>query len=115
MIADSLPDTFGHIIFQEWLRARGIQKVTPLEQLLQHYRFNLVLVYLGDLGMGALEYKSSFCHAKFISASLIINFTILLLPAVNGSSPYHSSPTSLSRFPKAKTLKRIYGYKSSFS
>mgnify|MGYP003631111876 CR=1 FL=1 len=47
MIADSLPDTFGNIIFQEWLTARGIQKVTPLEQL----------AYIADRGMGALEYK----------------------------------------------------------
>lgn len=47
MIADSLPDTFGNIIFQEWLKARGIQKVTPLEQL----------AYVADRGMGALEYK----------------------------------------------------------
>ena len=47
MIADSLPDTFGNIIFQEWLTARGIQKVTPLEQL----------AYVADRGMGASEYK----------------------------------------------------------
>ena len=47
MIADSLPDTFGNITFQEWLTARGIQKVTPLEQL----------AYVADRGMGALEYK----------------------------------------------------------
>lgn len=47
MIADSLPDTFGNIIFQEWLTARGIQKVTPLEQL----------AYVADRGMGVLEYK----------------------------------------------------------
>jgi len=47
MIADSLPDTFGNIIFQKWLTARGIQKVTPLEQL----------AYVADRGMGALEYK----------------------------------------------------------
>lgn len=46
MIADSLPDTFGNIIFQEWLTANGIQKVTPLEQL----------AYVADRGMGALEY-----------------------------------------------------------
>ena len=25
MIADSLPDTFGNLIFQEWLNARGIR------------------------------------------------------------------------------------------
>lgn len=47
MIADSLPDTFGNIIFQEWLTARDIQKVTPLEQL----------AYVADRGMGALEYR----------------------------------------------------------
>ncbi|TXD83871.1 type II toxin-antitoxin system HipA family toxin [Subsaximicrobium wynnwilliamsii] len=47
MIADSLPDTFGTIIFQEWLTARGIQKITPLEQL----------AYVADRGMGALEYR----------------------------------------------------------
>jgi len=47
MIADSLPDTFGNIIFQEWLTARGIKKVTPLEQL----------AYVANRGMGALEYK----------------------------------------------------------
>ena len=47
MIADSLPDTFGNIIFQEWLRARDIQKITPLEQL----------TYVSNRGMGALEYR----------------------------------------------------------
>ena len=47
MIADSLPDTFGNIIFQEWLTARGVHKVTPLEQL----------AYVADRGMGALEYR----------------------------------------------------------
>jgi serine/threonine-protein kinase HipA len=47
MIADSLPDTFGNIIFQEWLTAREIQKVTPLQQL----------AYVADRGMGALEYR----------------------------------------------------------
>lgn len=47
MIADSLPDTFGNIIFQEWLDARGVKKITPLEQL----------AYVADRGMGALEYK----------------------------------------------------------
>lgn len=47
MIADSLPDTFGNIIFQEWLDAKGIQKVTPLEQL----------AYTANRGMGVLEYR----------------------------------------------------------
>lgn len=47
MIADSLPDSFGNIIFQKWLATKEIQKVTPLEQL----------AYVADRGMGALEYK----------------------------------------------------------
>lgn len=47
MIADSLPNRFGNIIFQELLDARGVKKVTLLEQL----------AYVADRGMGALEYK----------------------------------------------------------
>lgn len=49
MIADSLPDMFGNIIFKEWFEAnnRGFDKITPLEQL----------TYVANRGMGALEYK----------------------------------------------------------
>ena len=47
MISDSLPDTFGNIIFQEWLSAKGIDKVSPLEQL----------AYVANRGIGAIEYK----------------------------------------------------------
>lgn len=48
MIADSLPDTFGNIIFREWFAAqnRPDDKITPLEQL----------TYVANRGMGALEY-----------------------------------------------------------
>lgn len=47
MIADSLPDAFGNIIFQKWLDTRRVKKITPLEQL----------TYVADRGMGALEYQ----------------------------------------------------------
>lgn len=49
MIADSLPDMFGNIIFKEWLEAnnKGFDKISPLEQL----------AYVANRGMGALEYK----------------------------------------------------------
>jgi serine/threonine-protein kinase HipA len=49
MIADSLPDIFGNIIFKEWFEAnnKGFDKITPLEQL----------AYVANRGMGALEYK----------------------------------------------------------
>ena len=47
VIADSLPDNFGNLIFQEWLKSRGIKEITPLEQL----------TYIANRGMGALEYQ----------------------------------------------------------
>lgn len=48
MIADSLPDVFGNIVFKEWLEAthKDISSITPLEQL----------TYVGSRGMGALEF-----------------------------------------------------------
>lgn len=49
MIADSLPDMFGNIIFKEWIEAhkKSQTKISPLEQL----------TYVGNRGMGAVEYK----------------------------------------------------------
>ncbi len=51
MIADSLPDMFGNIIFKEWFEAKNkeFKKITPLEQL----------TYVSNRGMGALEYRPS--------------------------------------------------------
>lgn len=49
MIADSLPDMFGNIIFKEWLDSsnKDFKKITVLEQL----------AYVANRGMGALEYR----------------------------------------------------------
>lgn len=49
MIADSLPDFFGNIVFKEWLEAtqKEMNAITPLEQL----------TYVGKRGMGALEFS----------------------------------------------------------
>lgn len=49
MIADSLPDYFGNIIFKEWLESahRDFNKISILEQL----------TYVANRGMGALEYQ----------------------------------------------------------
>ncbi|MDM1346466.1 type II toxin-antitoxin system HipA family toxin [Myroides marinus] len=48
VIADSLPDMFGNIVFKEWLEANNkeMSSISPLEQL----------TYVGCRGMGALEY-----------------------------------------------------------
>ncbi|WP_300670667.1 type II toxin-antitoxin system HipA family toxin [Soonwooa sp.] len=61
MIADSLPDYFGNIIFKEWLEAtnKDFTNISPLEQL----------TYVGQRGMGALE----FYPAKEIFANSSIN------------------------------------------
>lgn len=49
MIADSLPDMFGNIIFKEWFESKSMafDKISPLDQL----------SYVANRGMGALEYK----------------------------------------------------------
>ena len=48
-IADSLPDTFGNIVFKKWLEKTGkdTKQISVLEQL----------AYVGNRGMGALEYR----------------------------------------------------------
>jgi serine/threonine-protein kinase HipA len=45
--ADSLPDLFGSIIFKAWLECKNQQTISVLEQL----------AYVGNRGMGALEYS----------------------------------------------------------
>jgi len=61
MIADSLPDFFGNIVFKEWLEAtqKEVSSISPLEQL----------TYVGKRGMGALE----FSPAKEIRSNQTIN------------------------------------------
>lgn len=61
MIADSLPDLFGNLIFKAWMEAtrRDMQAITALEQL----------AYVGARGMGALEYMP----ARQVAANDTIN------------------------------------------
>lgn len=51
LLADSLPDTFGNQIVNEWFASRGlsIEEVTPLDRL----------CYVGKRAMGALEFEPS--------------------------------------------------------
>lgn len=61
MIADSLPDYFGNIVFREWLESarKDLKSISPLEQL----------TYVGKRAMGALE----FAPAKEMDSSSGIN------------------------------------------
>jgi serine/threonine-protein kinase HipA len=49
MLADCLPDTYGHALINEWLRRQGREPAdfSPVERL----------CYLGSRGMGALEFR----------------------------------------------------------
>jgi serine/threonine-protein kinase HipA len=49
LLADCLPDAFGHALIDEWLRSqnRRPDEFTPLDRL----------CYVGDRGMGALEFR----------------------------------------------------------
>lgn len=87
MIADSLPDTFGNIIFQEWLTARGIQKVTPLEQL----------AYVADRGMGALEYKpiKELPNSPKVNIDEVISILEKVLKLKDDTTGQHLSEVSL--------------------
>ena len=50
LLADSLPDNFGHMIIDQWIASRGrsSEDFSPVERL----------CYTGSRGMGALEFLS---------------------------------------------------------
>ncbi len=62
MIADSLPDFFGNIVFKTWLETQRKEKlsISPLEQL----------AYLSNRGIGALEYEPGMPIPKRASVDL---------------------------------------------
>jgi serine/threonine-protein kinase HipA len=72
MIADSLPDMFGNIIFKKWLENsnKNFNQISVLEQL----------AYVADRGMGALEYQPS--KLLPISNSIDLNEIISVLKSV---------------------------------
>jgi serine/threonine-protein kinase HipA len=67
MIADSLPDVFGNVIFQKWLEAsaKPFSQISVIEQL----------AYVADRGMGALEFRPSkeLPHTSTINLTEIID------------------------------------------
>jgi serine/threonine-protein kinase HipA len=71
MIADSLPDAFGNAIVDAWLAREGIAKhqVTALDRL----------AYLGNRGMGALEFLPD--HQPKLPAPTALDISELVLSA----------------------------------
>ena len=70
MIADSLPDMFGNLIFKTWLENKGLEKISILEQL----------TYVANRGMGALEFEPATHLPK--NTSINLDDIILVLQQV---------------------------------
>ncbi|MCH2224387.1 MAG: type II toxin-antitoxin system HipA family toxin [Crocinitomicaceae bacterium] len=69
MIADSLPDMFGNIIFKKWLESsnKNFNQISVIEQL----------AYVADRGMGALEYRPSKTIPKTSTVNLEVIISVL--------------------------------------
>lgn len=63
LLADSLPDTFGNQIINEWFASRGLpsEEITPLDRL----------CYVGKRAMGALEFEPSNSSVSLNESSII--------------------------------------------
>ena len=72
MIADSLPDSFGNIIFKNWLESnqKEFEKISVLERL----------TYVSNRGIGALEFEPNIQLSKNITINL--NEIIVVLKKV---------------------------------
>ncbi len=66
MLADSLPDRFGNAVLSAWLASRGISpdNLNPAVRL----------SYIGNRGMGALEFKPAE-HSKLLNTSVEISIS----------------------------------------
>lgn len=81
MIADSLPDVFGNVIFKTWLKSKGINKITVLEQL----------AYVANRGMGAIEYRPALTVPK--STTINIDEVVEVLKVVMNKKTSTQSET----------------------
>ncbi|MBX3099992.1 MAG: type II toxin-antitoxin system HipA family toxin [Salinibacterium sp.] len=74
MLADALPDKFGNSVVDAWLASEGIDRarITPLDRL----------AYLGQRGMGALEFVPDLGPADPIPTALDLGELILTARSV---------------------------------
>ena len=70
LLADSLPDKFGHLLIDEWLARSGRDRAsfTPVERL----------CYLGARGMGALEFRPALRDTRDRSAPIEVASLVAL-------------------------------------
>lgn len=73
-IADSLPDSWGNTLFDEWVKNNKIprNKVTPLYKLM----------FIGSRGMGALEYEpyaEDLTHTRTVNIKALYDMSLKIL------------------------------------
>ncbi len=82
LLADSLPDVYGKVLIDEWIRRQGRDPdgFTPVERL----------CYVGDRGMGALEFRPSLRklapHAEKVAVDRLVELASEALRAKEGLS-----------------------------
>ena len=74
LLADSLPDTYGNALIDDWLRAQGRVPATfsPVERL----------CYIGNRGMGALEFRPALRDPKSVSEKVDVGRLVELAAKV---------------------------------
>ena len=78
IFADSLPEKYGNAMMREWLRRQGIKfdDLNPVERL----------CYVGERGMGALEYQPAFDFPRNSSVDLdeLVDIARSIMAGENG-------------------------------
>jgi serine/threonine-protein kinase HipA len=98
MIADSLPDLFGNIIFKTWIESnnRDMKEISVLEQL----------AYVGKRGIGALEYHPATSIA--VGDTININEIVAVVSQVMDQKQ-HVDATHLDHASYRSNYPRRYG------
>ena len=74
-VADSLPDNWGSLVFEQWAQNQGLRSrdITPLDKL----------AYIGKRGIGALEYFPKVIRDWKLTILLLMNWHVWLAKSMN--------------------------------
>ncbi len=74
LLADSLPDTYGNTLIDDWLRGQGRSpgSFSPVERL----------CYIGNRGMGALEFRPALRNPKSVAEKVDVGHLVELAAKV---------------------------------
>jgi serine/threonine-protein kinase HipA len=100
MLSDSLPDKFGNLLIDQWLarQNRDIDSFSPVERL----------CYIGERGMGALEYKPALKHPSTDKSPLEVEELVKLANLVlNQKSKLKSSFSKIPEKKQEYEMKKI--------